>query len=54
LIKEMIETEDPKAPLSDVDLARLLGEQGVVVARRTVSKYRSQLKTPPAELRRAY
>ncbi len=54
LIKEMIEGEDPKEPLSDVDLARLLGEQGVVVARRTVSKYRGQLKTPPAELRRAY
>lgn len=54
LIKEMIEEEDPNEPLSDVDLARLLGEQGVVVARRTVSKYRGQLKTPPAELRRAY
>ncbi|MDQ2141033.1 RNA polymerase factor sigma-54 [Alcaligenaceae bacterium B3P038] len=54
LIKEMIEGEDSNAPLSDVDLARMLGEQGVVVARRTVSKYRGQLKTPPAELRRAY
>jgi len=54
LIKEMIAEEDPHQPLSDVDLARLLGEQGVVVARRTVSKYRGQLKTPPAELRRAY
>ncbi len=54
LIKEMIEGEDPHEPLSDVDLARLLGEQGVMVARRTVSKYRGQLKTPPAELRRAY
>ena len=54
LIKEMIEGEDPHEPLSDVDLARLLGQQGVVVARRTVSKYRGQLKTPPAELRRAY
>ncbi len=54
LIKEMIEGENPHEPLSDVDLARLLGEQGVMVARRTVSKYRGQLKTPPAELRRAY
>ena len=54
LIKEMIAEEDPHQPLSDVDLARMLGEQGVVVARRTVSKYRGQLKTPPAELRRAY
>jgi RNA polymerase sigma-54 factor len=54
LIKEMIESENPHEPLSDVDLARLLSEQGVVVARRTVSKYRGQLKAPPAELRRAY
>jgi RNA polymerase sigma-54 factor len=54
LIKEMIEGEDPKSPLSDVDLAHMLGQQGVVVARRTVSKYRGQLKFPPAEMRRQY
>lgn len=53
LIQEMIEAEDPKEPLSDVVLARKLAGQGVVVARRTVSKYRSQIKYPSAELRRA-
>ncbi len=53
LIKEMIEGEDRHQPLSDVDLARMLGEQGVVLARRTVSKYRGQLRLPPAELRRS-
>lgn len=54
LIKEMIEGENNATPLSDVDLAQMLGEQGVVVARRTVSKYRGQLKFPPAEMRRQY
>ncbi|NYT69325.1 RNA polymerase factor sigma-54 [Pusillimonas noertemannii] len=53
LIQEMIDAEDPKDPLSDVMLARKLAGQGVVVARRTVSKYRAQIKYPSAELRRA-
>lgn len=53
LIQEMIDEEDPKAPLSDVTLARKLGREGIMVARRTVSKYRTQIKVPPAELRRA-
>lgn len=53
LIQEMIEAEDPNEPLSDVVLARKLAGQGVMVARRTVSKYRSQIKYPSAELRRA-
>lgn len=53
LIQEMIDAEDPKDPLSDVMLARKLASQGVMVARRTVSKYRAQIKYPSAELRRA-
>lgn len=53
LIQEMIDAEDPKNPLSDVMLARKLAGQGVMVARRTVSKYRAQIKYPSAELRRA-
>ncbi|PLC49737.1 RNA polymerase factor sigma-54 [Pollutimonas subterranea] len=52
LIQEMIDAEDPKEPLSDVVLARKLAREGVVVARRTVSKYRAQIKCPPADLRR--
>ncbi|RTZ45850.1 RNA polymerase factor sigma-54 [Candidimonas sp. SYP-B2681] len=52
LIQEMIDDEDPMEPLSDVVLARKLAKEGVVVARRTVSKYRAQIKCPPAELRR--
>jgi RNA polymerase sigma-54 factor len=54
LIKEMIDGEDASTPLSDVDLAHMLGKQGVMVARRTVSKYRGQLKYPPADMRRQY
>jgi RNA polymerase sigma-54 factor len=53
LIQEMIAEENPQAPLSDVMLANKLAREGVVVARRTVSKYRAQIKCPSAELRRA-
>lgn len=52
LIQEMIENEDPAEPLSDVMLAQRLAQEGVQVARRTVSKYRAQIKFPPAEQRR--
>ena len=52
LIQEMIESEDPNEPLSDVMLAHRLAQEGVRVARRTVSKYRAQIKYPPAEQRR--
>ncbi|MCS7100784.1 MAG: RNA polymerase factor sigma-54, partial [Burkholderiaceae bacterium] len=40
LIKQLIAAEDPTQPLSDSRIAELLGEQGIVVARRTVAKYR--------------
>ncbi|MDB5802400.1 MAG: polymerase sigma-54 factor [Rhodocyclales bacterium] len=52
LLKGMISAESQDAPLSDVSLTRMLADQGVVVARRTVSKYRGMMKVPPAELRR--
>lgn len=52
LIQEMIESEDPNEPLSDVMLAQRLAREGIQVARRTVSKYRAQIKYPPAEQRR--
>lgn len=52
LIKEMIEQEDPRNPLSDVTLAKMLTQEGMIVARRTVAKYRNLLKLPPAQLRR--
>jgi len=52
LIRELIAREDARAPLSDVSLTHELARQGVIVARRTVSKYRTLMKLPPAELRR--
>lgn len=52
LIKEMIEQEDARDPLSDVALAKMLTQEGMIVARRTVAKYRNLLKLPPAQLRR--
>ena len=54
LIAELIDNEDPRMPLSDVALANKLAADGIVVARRTVSKYRAQIKRPPAEMRRQY
>ena len=53
LIKQLVSAEDPKAPLSDSRIAELLGEQGLVVARRTVAKYREALKIAPVALRKA-
>ncbi len=52
LLKEMIAKENSRDPLSDVSLAKMLADQGVIVARRTVAKYRHLMKVPPAELRR--
>jgi RNA polymerase sigma-54 factor len=52
LIKQMIGVEDPRNPLSDSRLAELLGEQGIVVARRTVAKYRESLKIAPVAMRK--
>ncbi|WKZ86475.1 RNA polymerase factor sigma-54 [Ralstonia pickettii] len=53
MLQELIAKEDPRAPLSDVALQRHLRAQGVKVARRTLTKYRSALQIPPAEMRRA-
>jgi RNA polymerase sigma-54 factor len=52
LIKDMIEHEKPGAPLSDAEITRQLAQQGFVVARRTVTKYRHLLKVEPVERRR--
>jgi RNA polymerase sigma-54 factor len=53
LIKQLIGAEDPKSPLSDSRIAELLAEQGFVVARRTVAKYREALKIPAVNLRKS-
>jgi RNA polymerase sigma-54 factor len=53
LIKQLIGAEDPKNPFSDSKIADMLAEQGMVVARRTVAKYREALKIPPVNLRKS-
>ncbi len=52
LIRQLVDAEDPAKPLSDSQLAEMLGEQGIQVARRTVAKYREALKIAPANLRK--
>jgi len=44
---------DQNSPLTDSRIADLLGDQGIVVARRTVAKYREALQIPPVNLRKA-
>jgi RNA polymerase sigma-54 factor len=53
LIKQLVAAEDTKAPLTDSRIADLLGEQGILVARRTIAKYREALQIPPVNLRKA-
>ncbi|AMO93404.1 RNA polymerase sigma-54 factor [Collimonas fungivorans] len=53
LIKQLIGAEDTKNPFSDSKIADMLAEQGMVVARRTVAKYREALKIPSVNLRKA-
>ncbi|MDY0013371.1 MAG: RNA polymerase factor sigma-54 [Rhodocyclaceae bacterium] len=52
LLRQLVEAEDRKKPLSDAKIAELLGQQGIVVARRTVAKYRESLNIPPVSLRK--
>uniref|UniRef100_E6QSF6 RNA polymerase, sigma 54 (Sigma N) factor n=1 Tax=mine drainage metagenome TaxID=410659 RepID=E6QSF6_9ZZZZ len=53
LIKQMINAENQKKPLSDGQMAEILAQQGIVVARRTIAKYREALQIPPANQRKA-
>lgn len=53
LIKQFINAESTKKPLSDNQISEMLKEQGIECARRTVAKYREGLKIAPASLRKA-
>jgi RNA polymerase sigma-54 factor len=53
LIKQLVAAEDAKAPLSDARISQILGEQGIVVARRTIAKYRDALQIPAVNQRKA-
>jgi RNA polymerase sigma-54 factor len=51
-IRKMIEDEDPSRPLSDSRIADVLGAEGLPLARRTVAKYREELRIAPSNLRK--
>ena len=53
LIKQMVSEENIKKPLSDNQFSEILAKQGIVVARRTIAKYRESLNIPPANLRKS-
>lgn len=52
ILKDCIENEDKKKPLTDDKLSDILQEKGYVIARRTVAKYREQMNIPIARLRK--
>ena len=54
MILELVSQEDKNKPLSDEEIVRLLGARGILIARRTVAKYRSELNILPSHLRRVY
>lgn len=51
-IQKMIKEEDPAAPLKDQQIVDALKAQGINIARRTVAKYREELRIPPTSVRR--
>jgi RNA polymerase sigma-54 factor len=53
LIKQLVGEEDSKHPLSDSQISEILGKQGIVVARRTIAKYRESLQILPVNLRKS-
>lgn len=52
LIKQLVGAENSRKPLSDSQLSEILGQQGIVVARRTVAKYRESMQILPVNLRK--
>lgn len=54
MIADIFKNEDPTKPLSDQEVVKLLREKGVMIARRTVAKYRAELGILPSNLRKVY
>jgi RNA polymerase sigma-54 factor len=54
MIADIFRNEDPLKPLSDQEVVLMLSEKGIVIARRTVAKYRSELNILPSNLRKMY
>jgi RNA polymerase sigma-54 factor len=51
-IKKLVEGEDTANPLSDIEIGDLLAKENLKIARRTVAKYRMQLKIEPSHIRK--
>jgi RNA polymerase sigma-54 factor len=51
-IKKLVENEDKSRPLSDIEIGEILARNNLKIARRTVAKYRKQLKIPPSHIRK--
>ena len=54
MIAEIFKNEAPAKPLSDHEVVKMLSEKGIVIARRTVAKYRLELNILPSNLRKVY
>ncbi len=54
MISEIFSGEDTNKPLSDQEVVKMLKEKGIVIARRTVAKYRTELNILPSNLRKVY
>jgi RNA polymerase sigma-54 factor len=53
-IRKIIEAEDAKRPLSDSKIMQMLQREGLVLARRTIAKYREELKIPTSNQRKVF
>jgi RNA polymerase sigma-54 factor len=54
MIADIFKAEDATKPLSDQEVVKMLSEKGIVIARRTVAKYRTELNILPSNLRKVY
>jgi len=53
LLKQLVAAEDARKPLSDSRISDILSQQGIVVARRTIAKYRESLQIPYVSMRKS-
>jgi RNA polymerase sigma-54 factor len=53
-IRKIIEGEDPRKPMSDSKIVSILQKEGLVLARRTIAKYREELKIPTSNQRKVF
>src|SRR5438034_863603 len=53
LLKQLVAAEDGRRPLSDSKISEILSQQGIVVARRTIAKYRESLQIPSVSMRKS-